>query len=157
MWNDGDLPTNGESLYCPTPGLHSSIFPHSPEHQSTSIKDLSDDPHRLLSNTNGRPTGPDQSLVIVFHLHQTYFYYFDLSHTHYKSFPQMIMLLLTTHSPFVPPLFHPYHVSATHSFLQYSTRAFSYQKDSLTTVPLQRHRGKLSSGVLHQSLVSIIV
>ena len=80
---DKDLSSNGQSLYRPTPGQPYSIFPHSPDHQSASIKDLSDDPHQVLSNTNDRPTGPDQSPVVVFHLHQTYCLYFDLSHTPY--------------------------------------------------------------------------
>jgi len=119
MWNDGDLSSNGESLYRPTLGPYFPIFPHSPDHQSASIKDLSDDPCRFLSNSDDRPTGPDQSPVIVFHLHQTHRYYFDHPHTPYKSFPQMITLLLTTHSPFVLPLFHLHHVSATHSFLSH--------------------------------------
>jgi len=82
-------------------------------------KDLSDDPHRLLSNSNDQLTGSNQTPVIAFHLHQTYCYYFDVSHTPYKSFPQMITLLLTTHFPFVLPLFHFHHASATHSFLSH--------------------------------------
>jgi len=43
--DDGGLLSNGESLYCPTLGPLSPILPHSPDHQSAPIKDLSDDPH----------------------------------------------------------------------------------------------------------------
>ena len=81
--DDRDSPSNGESLYRPTLGHLFSIFPHSPDHQSASIKDLSDDPHRILSNSDDQPTSPNQSPVIAFHLHQTYCFYFDLSHTSY--------------------------------------------------------------------------
>jgi len=81
--DDANPPSNGESLYHPTPGLPFSMFPHCPDHQSAPIKDLSDDPHQIPPNSNDQPTSPNQPPVIMFHLHQTYCLYFDLSHTLY--------------------------------------------------------------------------
>ena len=70
--DDGDVDanslTNGESLYHPTPGPRSPIFPHSPDHQSvTHISPHhppTENPHRPQPNTGNCVLSPSDLFII---------------------------------------------------------------------------------------------